>query len=173
LAYLYGKLRDNERIHITPLPGIRLNGLKPGQVLGLLLSIYGLKQAGRRWYAELRRVLGDIQPVHIKHDHAVFMCRYSDGTVSVIFVHVDDMLLITTTHAHKEDLKKKIKQVFEVTGGGGKLSWLLGIQIHSDKKGTHRLAVTVSRPGPGRTPEYAREGHIRPRRHWHVFVRTK
>jgi hypothetical protein len=116
-AYLSGKLRNDECIYMTPLPGICLNGLKPSQVLEFLLSIYGLKQAGQRWYAELWRVLGNIQLIRVEHDHAVFMHRHPDSTVSVISIHVDDMSLITTTHARMEELKKKIKQVFEVTNG--------------------------------------------------------
>ena len=48
-AYLYGKLDDNERIYMKAPPGIDI-GVKPGQVLWLKLTLYGLKQASQQWY---------------------------------------------------------------------------------------------------------------------------
>jgi hypothetical protein len=132
-AYLYGKLQDNELIYMAPPTGISLAGMKHGQVLHLILPIYGLKQAGRRWYTELRRALGSIELVCCEHDHAVFIRRHPNGKVSIIFVHVDDMLLIAPTAARMKELKERIKQIFEVTDCGG-LSWLLGVQIKFDRK---------------------------------------
>ena len=45
LAYLYGKLDDNENIYMKAPSGIDI-GIKPGQSLKLKLTLYGLKQAG-------------------------------------------------------------------------------------------------------------------------------
>jgi hypothetical protein len=132
-AYLYGKLQDDETIYMAPPAGISLAGMKRGQVLHLLLPIYGLKQAGRRWYTELRRALGTIELIRCEHDHAVFIRRHPDGQVSIIFVHVDDMSLIAPTAARMKELKERIKQIFDVTDGG-ELSWLLGVQIKFDRK---------------------------------------
>jgi hypothetical protein len=132
-AYLYGKLQDDETIYMAPPTGISLAGMKRGQVLRLILPIYGLKQAGRRWYTELRRALGSIELIRCEHDHAVFLRRHPNGEVSIIFVHVDDMSLIAPTAARMKELKERIKQIFEVTDGG-ELSWLLGVQIKFDRK---------------------------------------
>lgn len=49
-AYLYGKLTEGEVVYMRPPSDITLPGLKPGQVLRLIVTLYGLKQAGRRWY---------------------------------------------------------------------------------------------------------------------------
>ncbi|GBE78839.1 hypothetical protein SCP_0200360 [Sparassis crispa] len=47
-AYLYGKLRDDEKIYMRPPPDIELDGISPGQLLLLLVVIYRLKQLGQR-----------------------------------------------------------------------------------------------------------------------------
>ncbi|PSR82396.1 hypothetical protein PHLCEN_2v6077 [Hermanssonia centrifuga] len=49
-AFLYGRMEPREDVYLVPPKGITLPGLKPGQVLKLHACLYGLKQAGRRWY---------------------------------------------------------------------------------------------------------------------------
>ena len=58
-------------------------------------------------------------------DHAIFYC--TDPFI-VIFIHVDDMTLVTLTLAVMEQLKKKIKDIIEVVDAG-EIHWLLGIEI--------------------------------------------
>jgi hypothetical protein len=127
-AYLYGKLREDEQIYLTPPPGVEVPGLKSGQVLRLLVALYGLKQAGRRWYSELRRVLEQLGFKRSEHDHALFYRRHPDDSSSIIFVHVDDMALITRTLERMQQLKLNMAKVFELTDNGV-MSWMLGIQV--------------------------------------------
>lgn len=49
-AYLNGELDDNEEIYMQAPPGYDSEG---EQVKRLLKSLYGLKQAGRKWYDTL------------------------------------------------------------------------------------------------------------------------
>ena len=56
-AYLNGELDDNEEIYMKPPPGYISEG---EQVKHLLKSLYGLKQAGRKWYDTLSRALTDL-----------------------------------------------------------------------------------------------------------------
>ena len=58
-------------------------------------------------------------------DHAVFYC--TDPFI-VIFIHVDDMTLVTKTIAAMEELKKRIREAIEVVDSG-EIHWLLGIEI--------------------------------------------
>jgi len=57
-AYLNGELEQDEEIYMQPLPGYEIAG--EGRVLRLVKSLYGLKQAGRRWYETLVRALADL-----------------------------------------------------------------------------------------------------------------
>ena len=58
-------------------------------------------------------------------DHAVF---YRTDPFSVIFIHVDDMTLVTKTIIVMDKLKLSIKAIIEVVDSGG-IHWLLGIEI--------------------------------------------
>ena len=110
-AYLYGKLDDNEQIYMKAPPGIDI-GVKPGQVLKLKLALYGLKQAGRRWYQKFREIMTQVGLKRSDFDHAVF---YRTDPLIIIFIHVDDMTLVTLTLAIIEMLKQKIKGIIEDT----------------------------------------------------------
>ena len=123
-AYLYGKLDENERIFMKAPPGIDI-GVKPGQTLRLKLALYGLKQAGRRWYMRFREIMTQIGLKRSDFDHAVF---YRTDPFIVIFIHVNDMTLVTLTLVIMEKLKKKIKDIIEVVDAG-EIHWLLGIEI--------------------------------------------
>lgn len=125
LAYLYGKLDNNEHIYMKAPPGINI-GIKQGQCLKLKLALYGLKQAGQQWYMKFREIMSQIGLKRSNFDHAVF---YQSEPFSIIFIHVNDMTLVTKTMEIMEKLKKGIRNVIEVIDSG-ELHWLLGIEIH-------------------------------------------
>ena len=123
-AYLYGKLDENERIFMKAPPGIDI-GVKPGQTLRLKLALYGLKQAGRRWYMRFREIMTQLGFKRSDFDHAVF---YRANPFTIIFIHVDDMTLVTKTLTLMEKLKKDISAIIEVMDSR-EIHWLLGIEI--------------------------------------------
>jgi hypothetical protein len=127
-AYLYGKLDEHEQIYMNPPPGITLPGIKPGQVLLLLLALYGLKQAGRRWYKVLWSIMSDMGLKRSEFDHAVFYRRTPDGGLALIFVHVDDMSLVASSQDMMNTLKSKLTARLEVVDSGA-IHWLLGVEI--------------------------------------------
>ena len=69
-AYLNGELTSNEVIFMWQPPGYE-EGPK-GQVLRLLKSLYGLKQAGRRWYQKLVKIMMKLGFLRCARDQAVF-----------------------------------------------------------------------------------------------------
>ena len=135
-AYLYGKLDDNKNIYKKAPPGIDI-GVKGGQVLKLKLTLYGLKQAGRRWYLRFREIMTQCGLKRSDFDHAVF---YRTDPLIIIFIHVDDMTLVTLTLAVLEKLKKKIKELIEVVDSG-EIHWLLGIEI---RRNLHTRSIHLS-----------------------------
>ena len=70
-------------------------------------------------------------------DHAVFYCT---DPFSVIFIHVDDMTLVTKTLAVMDQLKGSIKAILEVVDSGG-IHWLLGIEI---QRSLHTKSIHLS-----------------------------
>ena len=129
-AYLYGRMKPGEDIYMRPPEGVTLRGRKPEQVLKLEACLYGLKQAGRRWYDTLMEILIKLGFVRSSYDHGVFYKRFQNQ-LHIIFVHVDDMGLITPSRKTLEDLKKMIMKEVECTDEGD-IHWMLGVEITRD-----------------------------------------
>ena len=67
----------------------------------------------------------DIGLTRSNFDHAVFYCK---NPFIIIYVHVDDMTLLTKIEAVMTELKRRITAKIEVKDGG-KIHWMLGIEI--------------------------------------------
>ncbi|GBE89575.1 hypothetical protein SCP_1602380 [Sparassis crispa] len=130
----------DEKIYMRPPSDIELDGLKPGQILLLLVALYGLHQSDRRWYIRLRKILEGFKLVRLEHNHAVFYRRHPDGEISIIFLHVDDMTLVCSLLANLLHLKVMIKSELEITDNG-ELHWLLGIEVRCNLK-KHTIALS-------------------------------
>jgi len=90
-AYLNGKL--DEEVYMKQPPGFD-NGI--GRVCKLVLSIYGLKQAGRNWNIELDIAFKSLGFIQLIADQCVYVCRDPvSGSSTIVAVHVDDMTLCT------------------------------------------------------------------------------
>ena len=65
-AYLNGELLADEILYMRHPPGYRQDA--SGHVLRLRKSLYGLKQAGRRWYQKFTQILGSLSFEQCKVD---------------------------------------------------------------------------------------------------------
>ncbi|KAJ3475523.1 hypothetical protein NLI96_g11784 [Meripilus lineatus] len=137
-AYLYGQMEEGEEIYMRPPPGVKPEGILPGQVMKLLVCIYGLKQAGRRWYKKVQSIMKKIGLTRSNFDHAVFFRLLSNGGLIAISLHVDDATGIAPNRKLLTELKDRIKAEVECVDSGD-LSWMLGIEIKRD-----RSARTIS-----------------------------
>ena len=99
-AYLNTMLK--ETIYMKPPRGV----LKPGEegkVCCVVKGLYGLKQAGHRWYQEMSQVLiKDLGFTRSAVDHSVFFQRSSDEHM-IIAVATDDMVV---TSKQAEDITR-------------------------------------------------------------------
>ena len=91
-AYLNEELMDNEVIYMKQPPGYAVKGPN-GKTLTARLykTLYGLKQAGRRWYQKLVEIMTKLRFLRSEVDSAVFYRR--DKLLKlliIILVHVDD-----------------------------------------------------------------------------------
>jgi len=133
-AYLNGELNDNEQIYMEPPPRY---GNQGEFVKFLLKSLYGLKQAGRKWYDTLVRTLADLG-FHVSDaDPGVFYAHDRDD-ITMLASHVDDCVITGTSKELITDYKQRLDAIFSLTDLGG-IHWLLGIKIMHD-----RQACTIS-----------------------------
>ena len=71
-AYLNGELTDKEVIHMKEASGYKSVGVEKGtKVYRLKKSLYGLKQAGRRWYQKLVDIMSMLGFKRCEVDQAV------------------------------------------------------------------------------------------------------
>ncbi|KFX96087.1 hypothetical protein V490_03518 [Pseudogymnoascus sp. VKM F-3557] len=86
-AFLHPTLE--EEIFIAEPEGYVRN---PGKVLQLKKGLYGLKQASRLWYQELRKFYEKIGFMASQYDESVFYKNENDGTTTIYTTYVDDLL---------------------------------------------------------------------------------
>jgi len=69
-------------------------------VVKLLRSLYGLKQSSAEWYSEICSTLTSQATYKVSNvDKCVFFKRNDSGYLSIITIHVDDILLVTQDDA--------------------------------------------------------------------------
>ena len=108
-------------------------GDKSGKVVKLNKSVYGLKQAGRRWAMHLDDVIvRKIRMEQCKEDPCVFQLTRDVVVVMIVCVHVDDITVAGESEAC-DFLSTCLLEEFQTTGG--ELSWYLGCAFGRDRKG--------------------------------------
>src|ERR1700678_2002459 len=135
-AYLNGKLTEDEVIYMKQPPGYEERGGAGGKVkvLRLVKTLYGLKQAGRRWYQMLVWIMTKLGFFRCGGDQAVFFRRCEKTNVLIIvLVHVDDCRLVGKTNALVNRFKVEIAKFVDITDLGD-LHWILGIEVRRIRK---------------------------------------
>ena len=125
-AYLNGELTDDEVIYMKQPPGYPVSP-NSNEVLRLLKTLYGLKQAGRRWYQRLVRIMESLGFKRCDVDQAVFY-RRKGSTLIIVLVHVDDCTIAGTSITLILRFKTEIAKFVAITDLG-ELNWILGIEV--------------------------------------------
>src|SRR6202522_700164 len=129
-AYLNGELMNDKVIFMRQPPGyeeVGADGRK--RVMRLRKTLYGLKQAGRRWYHKLVEIMSKLGFSRCGGDQAVFFRRCETTNVLLIVsVHVDDCSIVGKTKALIARFKVEIAKFVEITDMG-ELHWILGIEV--------------------------------------------
>jgi hypothetical protein len=114
LAFLYGEM--HEELYMSPPKGIKLDF---GMVWRVLKSLYGIKQAPAIWHRVLKDWLGtfslDFEPTQA--DPCVFVKRVK-GEFFFIGVHVDDLLMVTTSATMLAEFKQATTERFSFKDQG-------------------------------------------------------
>jgi hypothetical protein len=129
-AFLEGELEWWERVYLEAPPGYVLDN---DEVLALHKCLYGLKQASRKWFLKISKLLADQGYKQASADKCVWFKRNAQGKLtSAIAVHVDDILI-----SGEEPLVKEIKAALnkEFTMKDlGQLTWYLGVKFAWSEK---------------------------------------
>jgi hypothetical protein len=129
-AFLHGDLHETVYMH-QPL-GFR-DPHHPDYVCRLKKSLYGLKQAPRAWYQRFADYVATIGFHHSTSDHSLFIYRQGSD-MAYILLYVDDIILITSTHALRKSIMSLLTSEFAMKDLGP-LSYFLGIAVSRHSSG--------------------------------------
>ena len=110
-TFLHGDLRDE--IHMQQPEGF----IEKGQekiVCKLKKSLYGLKQAPREWYNKFDAFIQTQGYAQSETDHCLYTKRAKDGSLIVLILYVDDMLIAGRSGYEIDALKKRLMDAFEM-----------------------------------------------------------
>jgi hypothetical protein len=129
-AYLNSELDADEEIYMQEPPGYEGQGVDSVKHLRKLL--YGLKQAGRKWYDTLVRALTDLGFQVTQADPGVFY-MWRDHHILILVMHVDDCIMTGSSKTLIRVYKKKLHSRYELTDLRP-VNWLLGIKITRNRE---------------------------------------
>jgi len=127
-AYLNGELDEDIYMEQPPYYETADRGR---YVVKLNKTLYGLKQAGKKWYDSLCRSLADIGFKKTEADPAVFFVHAGNHVV-ILAIHVDDSTMTGSSVTLQNEYKARINAKFQLTDLGP-ISWLLGLAITRDR----------------------------------------
>ncbi|KAK9074991.1 hypothetical protein SSX86_003310 [Deinandra increscens subsp. villosa] len=127
-AFLNGELQ--EEVYVCQPDGFEVKG-KENHVYKLHKALYGLKQAPRAWNYKLDKTLKELGFSKCTHEPAVYMIKKS-GSVLLLGVYVDDIILTGSREKDVEMFKEKMKASFDMSDMG-LLSYYLGIEVKQEK----------------------------------------
>lgn len=128
-TFLHGNLTDE--IYMQQLEGFAIQG-KEQLVCKLKKSLCGLKQAPRQWYQKFDTFMQSQGYVRSQEDHYFYTKRFSDGSLLILLLYVDDMLIAGKSTHEIAMLKQKLKDNFAMKDLGD-ASHILGMHIRQDR----------------------------------------
>ena len=128
-AFLHGDLEEDVYMDIPPGVNVR-----DSKVYKLKKPLYGLKQSPKAWFEKFTRSMVKHGYHQSQGDHTLFMKHSSSGKVTILIVHVDDIIVIGDDSEEIKVLKQKLSEEFEIKDLG-KLKYFLGIEVARSQKG--------------------------------------
>jgi hypothetical protein len=130
-AFLYGEMEEGEKVNIRP-PDWWPEPIPEGHVLLLLKSMYGTKQAARRWHIRISDWMEQNGYPAVNSEKTIFMKRQgSDFIMHCLFV--DDMMHVPTCDKLRDEFLTLYQKDFEITGGG-LMETFLGMEVEQPGK---------------------------------------
>jgi hypothetical protein len=136
-AFLHGDLQ--EIVYMKIPEGVICN--KPNMVCKLQKSLYGLKQASRKWYEKLIALLIREGYTQSTSDYSLFTLQ-KDHNFTALLVYVDDIILAGNSMVEFDRIKTVLDIAFKIKNLG-QLKYFLGLELEHSKEG-----FTISSDGP-------------------------
>ena len=82
---------------------------KDNKIWRLKKAVYGMNDAGRRWYYKIEETLKQLGCYRSKYDHCLFFYRINDVLSGLILIWVDEIFYAETSDS-EEDIIAKINE---------------------------------------------------------------
>ena len=105
-AYLQGEEIDR-LVHMEPPAELR----RPGMVWRLLKAVYGMNDAGRKWYLKVEKVLTGLGCRKSLYDHCLFSYKVNGELAGILLLWVDD-IFYAGTKEFEEQVMIKVSEEF-------------------------------------------------------------
>jgi hypothetical protein len=128
-AFLHGDLQEN--VYMAIPDGVPCS--KPNQVCKLLKSLYGLKQASRKWYEKLTSLLVREGYTQSTSDYSLFTLRHNNNFTALL-IYVDDIILSGTSIDEINRIKSILDDNFKIKDLGI-VKYFLGLEVAHSKAG--------------------------------------
>jgi ATP-binding cassette subfamily B (MDR/TAP) protein 1 len=128
-TFLHGDL--HEEVYMQQPEGYIEKG-KENLVCRLKKSLYGLKQAPRQWYHKFHSFMLSQGYRRSDVDHCLYTKRATDGSLLILVLYVDDMLIVGNSSEEISVLKSKLHANFDMKDMG-EASHILGMRIRRDR----------------------------------------
>ena len=128
-AFLHGELQEN--VYMQLPPGVKTS--KPKQVCKLIKSLYGLKQASKKWYEKLTSLLVAQGFKQANSYHSLFT-KSSSSSFTILLVYVDDIILAGNSLSEFQTIKDILHNSFKIKDLG-QLKYFLGLEVAHSKQG--------------------------------------
>ena len=129
-AFLHGDLQ--EEIYMQRPEGFEEEG-KDKLVCRLKKSLYGLKQAPREWYHKFHSFMLSQGYQRSDTDHCLYTKQARDGSLLILILYVDDMLIAGSNREDIASLKSKLNNAFDIKDLG-EANHILGMRIVRDRE---------------------------------------
>jgi hypothetical protein len=106
---------------------------KPNQVCKLMKSLYGLKQASRKWYEKLTSILIQQHFIQATSDHSLFI-KQTASSFTLLLVYVDDIILAGDSLPEFDHIKSILHASFKIKNLG-QFKYFLGLEVAHSQHG--------------------------------------
>ena len=116
---------------MTLPPGV--SSPKPNQVCKLMKSLYGLKQASRKWFEKLTSILLQHHFIQAPSDHSLFI-KKTASSFTLLVVYVDDIILVGDSLTEFDHIKSILHNSFKIKNLA-QLKYFSGLEVAHSKLG--------------------------------------
>ena len=138
-AFLYRILPKEETQFMEQPPGFAQLGHE-SYVWELHHGLYGMRQSSRIWNRALNASFLSWNFLQSECKWCVYSHRSDDGNVSIVAVHVDDMLAVSLNESEANQFQSELESTWQITALG-ELKLVVSIALCRDKK---RRTITLS-----------------------------